>query len=118
MKDCVKNFTERGRKESDWVFVTVVRLAQTQEERVENGEISPPKLRNYVKAVKMFCEMNDIAITWKRIIEYSNRRIEPVVYTILSSVCTLRQRIICAWPISSNRTRRQNRCCKNDYLCR
>ena len=55
MEDCVKNFTKRGRKESDWVFVTVVRLAQTQEERVENREISPATLRNHVKAVKMFC---------------------------------------------------------------
>jgi hypothetical protein len=89
--------------------VTVVRLAQTQEERVENGEISPAMARNYVKAIKMFCEMNDIVIKWKkitrdvpkamrfaddreptldeicRIIEYPDRRIKPAVYTILSS---------------------------------
>jgi len=86
-----------------------VRLAQTQEERVEKGEISPATLRNYVKAFKMFCEMNDIVITWKkitrdvpkarrfaddreptpdkicRIIEYPDCRIKPLVYTILSS---------------------------------
>ncbi|MDQ3836284.1 MAG: site-specific integrase, partial [Thermoproteota archaeon] len=36
-------------------------------ERVSNEEISPATLRNYIKAVKLFCEMNDIIITWKKI---------------------------------------------------
>jgi hypothetical protein len=34
MEDCAKAFTERGRKDPDWVFVTVLRFAQTQKERV------------------------------------------------------------------------------------
>jgi hypothetical protein len=49
------------------VFVSVLRFAQTQKERVGKGEISPATLRNYIKAVKLFCEMNDIAVTWKKI---------------------------------------------------
>jgi hypothetical protein len=49
------------------VFVTVLRFAQSQKERVERGKISPATLRNYIKAVKLFCEMNDIVITWKKI---------------------------------------------------
>jgi hypothetical protein len=49
------------------MFVSVLRFAQAQKERVENGEISPATLRNYIKAVKLFCEMNDIAATWKKI---------------------------------------------------
>lgn len=44
-----------------------MRLAQTQEEKVQNGEISPATLRNYIKAVKISREMNDIVIKWKKI---------------------------------------------------
>ena len=86
-----------------------MRFAQAQKERVEKGEISPATLRNYIKAVKLFCEMNDIAIAWKkitrglpkarrfaddraptlneirRIIDYPDRRIKPLVYTMTSS---------------------------------
>jgi hypothetical protein len=38
------------------------------EKRVGNGEISPATLINYIKAVKLFCEMNDIVgLNWKKI---------------------------------------------------
>jgi hypothetical protein len=37
------------------------------EKRVGNGEISPATVRNYIKAVKLFCEMNDIVgLNWKK----------------------------------------------------
>jgi hypothetical protein len=91
------------------VFLSVLRFAHAQKERVTNGEISPATLRNYIKAIKLFREMNDIYITWKKItgglprarrfaddrappldeirkiIEYPDRRIKPIVYTMLSS---------------------------------
>jgi hypothetical protein len=41
-------------------------IAQAQKERVTNGDISTATLRNYIKAIKLFCEMNDIVITWKK----------------------------------------------------
>lgn len=53
IEECAKAFTERGKKEPDWVFVTVLRFVQTQKERMEKGEISPATLRNYIKAVKL-----------------------------------------------------------------
>jgi len=42
-------------------------LAHAHKERAANGKISPATLRNYIKAVKLFCEMKDIVITWKKI---------------------------------------------------
>jgi hypothetical protein len=102
-------FAERGKKEPDWVFVNILRFAQVQKKRVEKEEISPATLRNYIKAVKLFCEMNDVTITWKKItrglpkarrfaddraptldeiqrmIEYPDRRIKPIVYAMSSS---------------------------------
>jgi hypothetical protein len=76
---------------------------------VEKGDISPATLGNCIKAVRLFSEMNDVTITWKeitrglprarrfaddrapaldekqRIIEYADRRIKPIVYTMSSS---------------------------------
>jgi hypothetical protein len=47
----------------NWVFLIILRFAETQKERVEKGEINPATLRNYIKAIKLFCEINDIAIS-------------------------------------------------------
>jgi hypothetical protein len=55
-KERAKVFTERDKKEPDWVFVNVLRFAQVQKERVEKGEISAAIIRNYIKGVKLFCE--------------------------------------------------------------
>ena len=109
MEERAKAFTERGKKEPNWVFLSVIRFAQAQKKRVEKGDISPATLRNYIKAVKLFCEMNDIVITRKkitrglpkarrfaddraptldeirRIIDYPDRRIKPVFCTMTSS---------------------------------
>jgi hypothetical protein len=48
-------------------FLNNVRFLQAQKDRVEQKEITGATLRNYVKAIKLFCEMNDILIPWKKI---------------------------------------------------
>ena len=72
-------------------------------------KISVSRIPNYYRAAKLFCEVNDIALGWKRIargmgsvrktandrtpaleeiqrfIEYPDRRIKPIVYTMVSS---------------------------------
>jgi hypothetical protein len=77
--------------------------------KVEKGDISPATLGNCIKAVRLFSEMNDVTITWKKItrglpkarrfaddraptldeirsiIEYPDRRIKPVIYTMSSA---------------------------------
>ena len=62
MEERAKAFTERDKRQPDWVFVSVLRIAQAQQVRIAIGEISPPTLRNYIKAVKLFCEMNAIGM--------------------------------------------------------
>jgi len=77
--------------------------------RVEKEEITGATLRNFIKAIKLFCEMSDIHIQWKKITrgppkirrhaddraptieeiqqlyEYPDRRIKGIVYTMASS---------------------------------
>jgi hypothetical protein len=80
-----------------------------QVQRAQRGEISPATIPNYLKAIKLFCEMNDIQLSWKKIsrgvprtrqsandraptkeeilklVQYPDRRIKPIVYTMASS---------------------------------
>jgi hypothetical protein len=44
-----------------------LRFLYAHKERIEWKEITGATLRNYVKTIKLFCEMNDIMIPWKKI---------------------------------------------------
>ena len=80
-----------------------------QIERTNRHEIAESTISNYYKATKLFCEMNDLTLSWKKIarglphgrksandraptveelqklIEYPDRRIKPIIYTMISS---------------------------------
>jgi hypothetical protein len=82
---------------------------QIYKDRVERKDISGATLTNYVKTIKLFCEMDEILIPWKkiarglprgrkfaddraptieeihRITEYPDRRIKAIVFTMCSS---------------------------------
>jgi hypothetical protein len=47
-------------------LVALLRFLQYQKERVEREEITGATLRNFVKAIKLFCEMSDILFHGKR----------------------------------------------------
>jgi hypothetical protein len=77
--------------------------------RVNRKEIAGGTVRNYVKSIKLFCDMADIPIAWKKItrelprgrryandriltleeirklVDYPDRRIKAIVYTMASS---------------------------------
>jgi hypothetical protein len=77
-------------------------------ERVRRKELAAGTLKNYYRAAKLFCEMNDLTPNWKRIskglpraknssndraptveeirklVEYPDRRIKPIVYAMAS----------------------------------
>jgi hypothetical protein len=103
------SFAHKARTDSNWAFTNLVRFLHYQKERVEKKEITAGTLRNYVKTLKMFCEVTDIVIPWKkitrglpkgrrfaddraptieeirRIVEYPDRRMKPIIYTMVSS---------------------------------
>src|ERR671921_442052 len=80
-----------------------------QIQRANRKEIAECTISNYYKATKLFCEMNDLSLSWKKIsrgspigrraandraptieeiqklVEYPDRRIKPIIYTMASS---------------------------------
>jgi integrase len=102
-------FAKRGKEDPDWAFNNIVRFLQFQRERVEQGEIAGSTLKNFLKALKLFCEVADIAVNWKKITrglpkvrryaedraptieeiqklcEYPDRRIKSIIYVMVSS---------------------------------
>ncbi|MGA9169858.1 MAG: hypothetical protein WBZ20_06915 [Nitrososphaeraceae archaeon] len=109
MDERCNRFAYGGRNDSSWVFGNILRFLHSQKERVERKEITASTLGNYVKTIKMFCDVTDITIQWKKItrglpkgkryaddraptleeihknIEYPDRRMKPIVYTMASS---------------------------------
>jgi hypothetical protein len=102
-------FVNSGRNNINWVFTNILKFVLFYKERINKKEISGATLINYLKAIKLFCEMSDISINWKKItrglsrgkryandriptieevrkiVEYPDRRIKPIIYTMCSS---------------------------------
>lgn len=77
--------------------------------RAQKNEISRSTVRNFYKRIKLFCEMNNVVLNWKliskgipagpekandriptideilEVLKYPDRRIKPVLYTMISS---------------------------------
>jgi hypothetical protein len=105
----VVSFSNKAATEPLWAFNTILRFLEVQNTRVNNKQISGATVRNYVKAIKLFCEMADIPMPWKKLtqglprarnyaddripsleeirklMEYPDRRIKPIVCTMASS---------------------------------
>lgn len=105
------SFINRSKVEggSQWVFNSILGFLKFYLQRVNLKEITGSTIQNYVKSIKLFCEITDISIPWKkitrglprgrnyaddripttaeieRILEYPDRRIKAIVYTMASS---------------------------------
>lgn len=96
-------------KDHNWTFSKIIGFLQFQKERVQREEITAATLYNFVKALKLFCEMSDIPVSWKKttrglpkvrsfandraptieeihkMTEYPDRRMKSIIFTMASS---------------------------------
>jgi hypothetical protein len=109
IEELCRIFVEKGKQDPNWIINKLVTFLREYKDRYDRREISGSTIRNYVKVVKLLCEMNDIAIPWKKITRglpkgrqwaddrtpsideirklcgYPDRRIKPLIYTMCSS---------------------------------
>ena len=109
LDDQAKQFITNARTNPQWAQESLMSFIEFQKERVARGEISESTITNYYKATKLFCVMNDLLLNWKKIsrglpigrraandrapsideirklIEYPDRRIKAIVFTMVSS---------------------------------
>jgi hypothetical protein len=58
-------FAHKGRMDSSWAFSNILKFLYSQKERVEKREITGGTLPNYVKTIKMFCEVTEVVCEYK-----------------------------------------------------
>jgi hypothetical protein len=109
IQEQAKQFLAKARTNPQWAQDNLIQFIAYQNKRVNQGEISSSTIPNYYRATKLFCEMNDLTLGWKKIArglakvrkaandraptleelrqltEYPDRRIKPIVYTMASS---------------------------------
>lgn len=54
-------FVKNG-KDNSWMYSKIINFILYQKERMNKGEIAAGTVRNYIKAIKLFCEMNDVLL--------------------------------------------------------
>jgi integrase len=108
LEDRCNYFAKLGKNDPSWAFLNILRYVESEKNRVEKKQIIGGTLRNSIKTIKMFCETSDLSIPWKkisrglprgrryaddraptieeirRILEYPDRRIKPIVLTVSS----------------------------------
>ena len=91
------------------LLANILKFLQYQREKFDRKEIAAGTVKNYYQAIKLFCDMNDIPVPWKKIrkgltrvrkfgedraptieeirkiVEYPDRRIKTIVCTMVSS---------------------------------
>src|SRR5215212_10195157 len=104
-----KQFLMKARTNPQWAQDNFMQFIAFQIGRARRKEIAESTISNYYKATKLFCEMNDLTLSWKKIsrglpvgrraandraltieeiqklAEYPDRRIKAIIYTMVSS---------------------------------
>src|SRR5687768_4544391 len=107
LEEQARQFLSKARNDPQRAEENFMRFVGFQIKRVKRGDISESTISNYYKATKLFCEMNNLILNWKRIrrglplgreasndraptieeiqklVEYPDRRIKAIIYIMV-----------------------------------
>jgi integrase len=102
-------FLERAKVDEKWALNSILRFIDYLKTRQQRGEITAGTIKNYYRSIKLFCEMNDLSLRWRkitiglpksrdssndraptieeirRLVDYPDRRIKVIVSVMISS---------------------------------
>lgn len=67
LEERAREFVKKSMRNNGWAFAILVKFLHSKTDKFNRREMSASTVRNYMKAIKLFCEMADIPITWKKI---------------------------------------------------
>ena len=109
VEDRFEILTKQANTDANRLVNAIFRYIQVHKGRVERKEISTATLRNYIKPIRLYCELMDLPVPWKklmrgipkgrryandraptfdeikRVLAYPDRRIRPIVCVMSSS---------------------------------
>jgi integrase len=109
MEEKARAFAAQARADPNYAFNSVLKFFQNKRDQIDRKEMAIGTVRNYVKSIKLFCDMADLPIPWAKItrglpkakrfandraptlneihkiVEYPDRRIKPVIFMMAST---------------------------------
>ena len=99
LEEQANEFLNKARQNIQWSQDSIMKFLDYHKERVRRKELAAGTLENYYRAAKLFCEMNDLTLNWKRISKglpraknsFNDRA--PTIEELLTILVTLKRRI-------------------------
>ena len=66
-EDKARAFAGQAKADPVYAFNTVLKFFQSKREQIDRKEIAVGTVRNYVKSIKLFCDMADLQVPWAKI---------------------------------------------------
>jgi hypothetical protein len=67
LEEQANEFLNKARQNIQWSQDSMMKFLDFYKERIRRKELAAGTLKDYYRAAKLFCEMNDLALNWKRI---------------------------------------------------
>jgi hypothetical protein len=108
-KEKARAFAAQSKADPNYAFNSVLRFFQSKREQIDRKEMAIGTVRNYVKSIKLLCDMADVQVPWakitrglprakrfaddraptmqeiRKIADHPDRRIKPVICTMAST---------------------------------